>query len=342
MSRLVFVDSKNRDVQVFPNGNSYVLHLTTPIKNVTHVDLVSARVPNTMYNLTDGSNAYAINSSNVSMNPGFYSVYGIEAAVTSSGLVTATYLPDEGKFIFSGAGLFTIKIQSSELARMVGLSQGVTYTAALAGTSDPGFTGKYIVRSVTLVDLSLNEYVFLDIDELRTPWNLDAKSIDSATGTFSGSNAVRNFAPIIMDVGSGCIKNFHEKKDYKISATYPEPIGVLQRLTVRWYDKTGTPLNFRGWDTNAFVLRLHVTDDEERRLPPPPPLQDVEIRRIVEAMTFQIPKAEKEAPKPKIQWWIIVLVLVGAIFAWKTFGGRPVQQGVPVAAPVKVVPLTRA
>jgi len=156
MSRLVFVDSKNRDVQVFPNGNSYVLHLTTPIKNVTHVDLVSARVPNTMYNLTDGSNAYAINSSNVSMNPGFYSVYGIEAAVTSSGLVTATYLPDEGKFIFSGAGLFTIKIQSSELARMVGLSQGVTYTAALAGNSDPGYSGKYIVRSPTLVDMSLN------------------------------------------------------------------------------------------------------------------------------------------------------------------------------------------
>lgn len=338
MSRLVFVDSKNRDAQVFPSGNSYVLHLTTPIKNITRVDLVSARVPNTMYNLTDGSNAYAISSSNVSMNPGFYSVYGIESAMTASGLVTATYLPDEGKFIFSGPNLFTIKIHSSELARMVGLSHGVAYTAALAGTLDPGFTGKYIVRSTTLVDLSLNEYVFLDIDELRTPWNLDAKSIDSATGTFSGSNATRNFAPVIMDVASGCIKNFHEKKDYKISAEYPEPIGVLQRLTIRWYDKTGTLLDFRGWDTNAFVLRLHVTDDEERRLPPPPPLQDVEIRRIVEAMTFQIPKAEKEAPRQKVQWWIIVLVLVGAIFAWKTFGSRPAMQAVPTV-PVKVVPI---
>ena len=184
MSRLVFVDSKNRDAQVFPSGNSYVLHLTTPIKNVTRVDLVSARVPNTMYNLTDGSNTYAINSSNVSMNPGFYSVYGIETAMT------ATYLPDEGKFIFSQSSLFTIKIQSSELAHMVGLRQGVTYTAALAGTLDPGFAGKYIVRSETLVDLSLNEYVFLDIDELRTPWNLDAKSIDSATGTLDRKSVV--------------------------------------------------------------------------------------------------------------------------------------------------------
>jgi hypothetical protein len=40
---LLFADSKNRD---YPSGNSYVLHLTRPIKNIERVDLVSARVPN--------------------------------------------------------------------------------------------------------------------------------------------------------------------------------------------------------------------------------------------------------------------------------------------------------
>jgi hypothetical protein len=44
-TRLVFADSKNRDVALYPTGESYVLHLTTPIKNVSRVDLVSARVP---------------------------------------------------------------------------------------------------------------------------------------------------------------------------------------------------------------------------------------------------------------------------------------------------------
>ena len=43
--RLLFADSKNRDVQLYPSGNSYVLHLTTPIKDIERVDLVSARVP---------------------------------------------------------------------------------------------------------------------------------------------------------------------------------------------------------------------------------------------------------------------------------------------------------
>ena len=55
--RLLFADSKNRDVALYPSGNSYrdaprpvadtsaSLHLTTPIKDIERVDLVSARSP---------------------------------------------------------------------------------------------------------------------------------------------------------------------------------------------------------------------------------------------------------------------------------------------------------
>lgn len=319
-TRTLFVDSKNRDVTIYPSGNSYVLHLTTPVKNIVRVDLVSARLPNTIYNLTNGSNIYSTATTNVSLNQGFYSAYSLAAAVTAEGTLTLDYLPNEGHMIFSSATGFTITPKSTEFAKMIGLVSGTTYTAALATSLYNAYSGKNVVRSATLIDFSLNEYVFLDIDELKTPWNLDAKAVDSSTGTFSGSNSTRMFAPIIMDVASSSIKNFHENKDYQIQATYPEPIGTLSRLTINWYDKNGQLLNFRGWETNAFVLRLHVTSDEGRRLPPPPPLQDVEIRRIVEAMTIAPPPP----PKPKrlkIQWWIIVLVILGAILVYKN---RPV------------------
>ena len=191
------------------------------------------------------------------------------------------------------------------------------------------------------MDLSLNDYIFLDIDELRTPTHVDTGSLQGNTGTVSGSNANRNFAPVILDVASGCIKNFHEHKDYRVSVEYPEPITSLQRLTVRWVDKSGTALNFRGWETNAFVLRIHVRD-QERPPPPPPPLQDVEIRRIVEAMTFQIPKPEKESTRPKIQWWLVVLAILGFIFVWKSRPGTAVPLGGAPQAPVKVVPIRHA
>lgn len=337
--RLVFADSDNRDSSLYPHGNSYVLHLTTPIKNIERVDLVSARVPNTMYNITDGSNVFSIGTSNVSVRTGFYSAYGIAIAVTNTNLVTLDYLPDEGKFIFSNAGAFSITIQSEEFAKIIGLTNNTTHTASITGTLDPGYTGKYIVRSSTLIDLSLNEYVFLDIDELRTPHNVDARKLDGSSGTVSGSNANRSFAPIIMDVGSACIKNFHENKDYRVSANYPEPIASLQRLTVRWYDRNGNLLDFRGWNTNAFVLRIHVKPEPERTLPPPPPLQDVELKRIIDAMTLALPPPPKESEKKfKIPWFLLVFAVLIGLFIWRTFGPRSspaVAGGVP--QPVQVM-----
>lgn len=335
--RLVFADSLNRDDGLYPSGNSYTLHLTTPIKNIERVDLVSARVPNTMYNVTNGSNVFSISGTPVSIRSGFYSAYGMADAVTSSGTVTCDYLPDQGKFIFSNASVFSITNQSEEFARIVGLSNATTYTATLATALDPNYSSKYIVRSTTLVDLSLNDYVFLDIDELRTPHNIDARKLDGASGTVSGSNANRAFAPIVMDVGSACIKNFHENKDYRISVEYPEPINVLQRLTVRWFNRDGKLLDFQGWDTNAFVLRIHVKPEPERALPPPPPLQDVELKRIIDAMTLALPPPPKEESKKfKIPWFLLVLATLIGIFIWKTFGNR---LGAAQVGPVPIQPV---
>jgi hypothetical protein len=321
--RLLFADAANRDVALYPQGNSYVLHLTRPIRNIERVDLVSARVPNTIYNLTNGSNVLAYNSSNVSLNQGFYSAYNLAQAVTAAGLAL-DYLPQEGHFIFSiAAPSFILNITSDEFGTMVGLPVG-TYTGTAATALDPMYAGKLIVKSVTLVDFSLNEYVFLDIDELRTPFNVDTGSLQGTTGTISGSNANRAFAPVIMDVGSACIKNFHENKDYRVSVDYPEPINSLQRLTVRWIDKSGNPLDFRGWNTNAFVLRLHVTPDPEPTLPPPIPLEEIQIKRIVEAMKVAPPPPPE--PKKRIPWVLIILGLIAAIVVWKSWPKAPVPQ----------------
>lgn len=323
-THLLFADSKNRDVALYPSGSSYVLHLTTPIKDIERVDLVSARVPNTMYNLTSGSNVLAVNSSNVAINPGFYSVYGLAQALTTTTL-TLEYLPDEGHFIFSSATYFTLVIHSQELATMLGLPRG-SHTSALAGPTDPAYATKYILRSSTLVDMSLNEYIFLDIDELRTPSHVDTGAITGSNGTITGSNANRNFAPVIMDVGSACIKNFHENKDYCVSVTYPEPINVLQRLTVRWVDKSGAPVNFRGWETNAFVLRLHIRDreseeeqedlkDMSRRL------GELEIKRMLDEQAKPPPPPPPPKKTPFGKWTILVVLLLIALGFWgyKTF-----------------------
>jgi len=46
MDYIVYVDSNNRNQLLYPNSNSYTLHLTTPIKNISKVEVLSAMLPN--------------------------------------------------------------------------------------------------------------------------------------------------------------------------------------------------------------------------------------------------------------------------------------------------------
>jgi len=316
MERLVVVDSKDRDMNVYPEGNNYVIHLSSHIKNISRVDLVSARLPNTIYNLTSTSNVMTVGTSNISLTAGFYGAGGISMALTSAGLTTA-YLSSEGKFMFSSVSPFNINVTSLEFAIMLGMNLNYIYSGTLATSTDPAYNGQYILRSDKIVNLSINEFVYLDIDELRTPSHVSTGSLVAGTDTVTGSNAGRSFAPIIMDVGSACIKNFKET-EYKISVTYPEPIGTLSRLTVRWYDRNGSLLNFRGLETNAFVLRIHT--EREIRLPTLPPIEEVEMKRFVEAVQIEKPREKRRIP-----WTLIAVLILLGFFAYFNLSRRNVN-----------------
>jgi hypothetical protein len=45
MEYVVYVDSNNRNQTMYPNSNSYTLHLATPIRNIARAELVSAMLP---------------------------------------------------------------------------------------------------------------------------------------------------------------------------------------------------------------------------------------------------------------------------------------------------------
>jgi len=334
--KYVYVDSTNRDVTLYPSGNSYTLHLTAPLHSVVQVDLVAAKVPNSMYNLTSGSNVLSFNGSNVSIAPGYYSAYGLATAlVNSSGgsLFGLSFLPNEGRFLFTSSVSFNVQAKTTEMQRLLGVPSGSLASFAASSdpvfASDPTYTGKWLYKAPTLADMATNEYVFLDIDELRTTSVIDAKKLIG--NTTEGSTIRSTFGMIPLDVNSGCIKNYKETTDYKQWIQFTTPIPKIQRLTIRWTDSKGQLLNFQGFDNNAFTLRFHC---EYQKIPEPvPPLQDVEIRRIVEAMTIAPPPPEK--PKRfKVPWTLIILVLLGFAIAYKNWPRPPAAPvGVPVPKP---------
>jgi len=327
---LLFASSQSRDISLYPSGNSYTLFLSSPMKNIERVDLVSARVPNTVYNLTSGSGVLTVGPSGpttVSLNPGFYGVYDMATALTNTGLVTCTYLTFEGKFLFTSGSPFTLTINSSELSNILGLPMTTTLSSSVAGPTWPTYSGQSLLVSQNIVNTSIGELIFLDIDELRTPRHVFTgglkydKRQSYVTQLTDGSGPSRSFAPIQLDVSSGCMKNFEENKDYKISVFYPEPINSLQRLTVRWLDINGQPLAFNGLENNSFMLRLHIrakvmepTEEEnelERRV------SELEIKRMVadaQAMGAA-DEANREAKKKTRfgKWTVVLMALLGLL-----------------------------
>ena len=280
----IFVSSENRDQTKYPSGNNYVLHFTSPIKNVKRVELLHATVPNTIYTLSSGTNVISVSNTSatqgedlvqISIPPGFYSGTGLASEITNaisniSG-ITTTYLTNEGKFLFtrSSNDPFSIQVNSSELRTMLGVDSGVIDSSNVTTdyqsleidlySDNLRYRDKDFIKSTRVGNLHPSEGIFLDIEELRTNLNEDAlPQVSNEVGFFTGQNIRRTFGLIPLDVNGGDIKRFKKSSDYDFAIDYPYPIQSIDRLTVSWMGKNGTPVDFQGYNDNSFLLRFHT------------------------------------------------------------------------------------
>lgn len=306
METTLYVDSRQRDVTLYPSGNSYTLFLQSPVHNIRQIDLISAKIPNTMYNLTTTSNVLTLdttiigNTSNVALNPGFYSTCSLVDTFNNTSQVSnvaLSYLEAEGKFLFTG-NLTSVTTLTQEIADILGLPLGTTQASPIATNAVyQGFcpdANAYVVSN-NIVSLEMNDYVWLDIEEFRTPFTTDARKLilnPQGVYTTTSNTSARSFAIIPMDVPSGGIKSFKEAADYPVYVAFPSRLDSLDRLTISWLDRNGQPLDFHGLDVNSFTLRLHtvhVPDEVERpvSLPPPVPFEK-ENQKIVWGATIAL------------------------------------------------------
>jgi hypothetical protein len=252
------------------SGNSYTVYLQNPIRDIYKAELLYASVPNSIYNLSDGTNILEISGNTFSIPPGFYGVTGIATELTSAikplSNVTVTFLSNEGKFVMWGPEPFTANVLSPTMARILGFTNvnNISQTPPLA--SPPGIiplyadsttyaqTYKNFLKSDTIVNTQPIDSILLDIQELRSP--------NMYTGISSecyNSNGLNPFAIIPVDVISGSYITYKKGSTFDFDIEYPYPIERLDRLTVRWTDINNKLVDFNGLNDNYFVLRLHTT-----------------------------------------------------------------------------------
>jgi hypothetical protein len=273
----LYVTSTSRDVSKYPYGNSYTLYLSTPIKDITNVELLYASIPKSMYNLTYGSNVIGFSSSNGlpplepimhTLSPGFYnaSSSGLQQSIFNatylSSNVNVSVLPNEGKFFFTRNNEFQMNIVTQELSSLLGFSSpGLKYSSNAMVDSNYSnnltYRNLWYIKSDIVADLNVHNSVFLDIQELRTI-NNSCTPQGSPLDTTNNNTANRSFGLIPLDVDSGSIKTFKKSMDFNSNVDYPYPIMKLDRLTISWTNKHGNLLSFNGAEDNSFILRFHT------------------------------------------------------------------------------------
>lgn len=259
----IYADSNNRDVTQYPHGNTYTLYLTTPINKVSSVKLVSARVPNTLYNITNGSNVLTFNGTNYSIFPGYYSTYGFATALynTTGGALNVNYLDDSGLFLFFASASFTLSFNTTEAQLIAGLPAG-TFSSSAASSNvilqnNPTYSSSQFVLAQNIADTNINEFLFLDIEEFRQPNIFDSRQLNYASRqSYVGTSIERVTGVVPMDVNSGQIKVFKDASDFSLTIPLPQPVLNLQRLTIRWLDRNHTIVNFNGYENNSFLLEI--------------------------------------------------------------------------------------
>lgn len=293
----IFADSTNRDMLLYPNANSYTLHLTKSVRNVTCIELVSARFPNTIYNLTNGS--FSLNSCVFTLPPGFYTASGVAEYITRVAGISAVYLENEGKIKFEWGVPFTLTVNGTQLQKITGIT-------SVSSTLDS--SGLYSAKSTSIVDTSTNEFVFLDIEEFRNSRVIDSKKIIG--DNFDGTTVATSFAMIPLDVEPMAVKNFSET-EYKISIQFDSPIPRVSRLTVRWMNQVGQVIDTLN---NSFLLRVKCN-------PSAPPEEkeseyDILAKKLERAIQDAIPPPKPEKKRP---WILPAFILLFSLIAYLYF-----------------------
>jgi len=286
----ITVESRHRNKESYPDPALYTVHLAVPIYNVVRVDLVSAKVPAAVLNLTDNENCLELTDLNGStilftLNKGYYTADTLVQEINDSCYrltrVTLTYNAGTGHFIFlrnqSLSTPFTVRANAN-LALLLGLDS-TTYTSFrvtptsisttatttqivqfrshninYGSVSGNVFTPYQVVESVRLPNFDLYGYIYLDIAEIPSTGH----NVGSSKGGIIGEGrASGTFSPILLSGEGGLsMTEYRENKDHRSAVACEPAIERLDRLTISWRTGDGDVASFEGMQNNCFQLRL--------------------------------------------------------------------------------------
>ena len=152
---LLHLDSRHRTNSQSDGGGKAVFHLSTPLRPISCVELMSASIPVSWYTVVQDKNAFTLthggNDSTVSIVPGQYTLATLAQAITSAINIanfTVTAHQPTLRLVLQYNAAFTVRIPSEELASVLGFTAVNTPFAsvnnALTSPSIPELIPAYV------------------------------------------------------------------------------------------------------------------------------------------------------------------------------------------------------
>ena len=146
MEYILDVDSSERDSNLYPNPNDYVVTLNTPLYNVTNISLISARIPTSQLLVNSGNKVITLDGVDYTLDEKNYSnaavlASDLEQKFAGSNVTSVTYSSNTNTLTFSNVGTsnnFSFDFGENSPSGILGFNGNTV--SSTSGTLSAGFT----------------------------------------------------------------------------------------------------------------------------------------------------------------------------------------------------------
>jgi len=300
---LITVDSSERDTNLYPTSQDYIVEFNKPLYNIESINLTSARVPLTQYVIDGHNNVFVIDTVEYYLTNGDYTTGDklanqVKNDISASAVNTVSYDEDTNKLTFSGPSDFTFEFDNEKNPALVLGFDHISYTSSSGTLEAPG-----------VINLDGPDSIILSIrgnseDHMHT--ELYTKT----------PHEPLDFYGVLInktEVGSKII-NYDFSSDKVGRKFHDGPLPYLDRLNIQFFLN-----NFDDIVPYDFKLRNHVLKFEIRASMDK--LIVTKENEKVEKMIELPPKLELERFKDQYRPWgdKRVLVYGGAVLVFLVF-----------------------
>ena len=257
---LINVDSRFRNIDLYPNSGKFTLKLNQTIKDILYIRLSSTEIPNLYYTFSQSKQnvsfivTIGITNATVTLVDGFYNttqlLNNIQAKLPAGMTITLNLI--NGIITISHTAAFSINFTNTGDHKPLGHYLG--FTKKIYNSIFNAVTNRHELIAETLLDVIGDNYIFLRINDYGKMYNFNKSTSDY-------NESLDNYlGKIILSVGKA-EKNFDNNNFITKKHIFRQPTNI-SKLDIELIEPTGNVIESNLVDY-SFTLELGVIYDRE-------------------------------------------------------------------------------